>query len=608
MDEDEIPIPPTEESFSLLLDEEDSSTSEMLETSAQAEEAQDEAYQVLARKYRPREFSDLIGQETMVRILRRSFELNRVAHGFMLTGVRGVGKTTTARIIARALNCIGPDGKGGPTADPCGVCPECQAILADRHPDVLELDAASRTGVDDMREIIESTRFRPMQGRMKVFVIDEVHMLSRAAFNALLKTLEEPPPQVTFVFATTELRKVPVTVLSRCQKFNLRRVPEKLLAQHLTKIAGKEKVSFAPDAITLLARAAEGSVRDGLSLLDQAIAQGASDAKQMEEMLGLTGQTQLYELLEYILLGNMEGILELSAKLYALGVEARALIADLMEAIHQISRMKAIPSLLEESEFSQIEKERGGALAEQLSDAVLGRAWQILRQGLDEVEGAPDSHQALEMLLIRLTYASSLPTPDRLARMMQAKAQLEKNSPPQASSSIPPPEPKHSGGEGAGKKSSPEPVVSPAPALGKIEEKPSFPPTWKAFVERVREEDAEKDIWLRTKLSCDGRVVEYAPPYLCIQMDVSDSAIRQRLEDGLRRVVHQLWPDQKWELCFVTAGGGATLDEQKAEADRQELEVMAKDPLVAQCLEAWPGAKLKKWIEPEKEESDSSVE
>ncbi|KXV37034.1 DNA polymerase III subunit gamma/tau, partial [Gluconobacter oxydans] len=259
----------------------------------------------------------LIGQDSLVRILRRAFELKRVAHAFMLTGVRGVGKTTTARIIARALNCVGPDGKGGPTADPCGVCPNCTAILADRHPDVLEMDAASRTGVDDVREIIEATRFRPMQARMKVFIIDEVHMLSRNAFNALLKTLEEPPPQVTFIFATTELRKVPVTVLSRCQRFDLRRVPQSLLAGHFHNIAVKEGATLSEDALALIARAADGSVRDGLSLLDQAIAQGASDADAVADMLGLADRGLVFDLLDALMAGKPADALDLTDQAYA---------------------------------------------------------------------------------------------------------------------------------------------------------------------------------------------------------------------------------------------------------------------------------------------------
>ena len=306
-------------------------------------------YRVLARKYRPVTFNDMIGQEAMVRTLRNAFAANRVAHAFMLTGVRGVGKTTTARIIARALNCTGPDGAGGPTVDPCGVCPNCTAILADRHPDVTELDAASNNGIDEVRSIIEAVRFRPMQARTRVFILDEVHMLSKQAFNALLKTLEEPPPHVKFIFATTEIRKVPVTVLSRCQRFDLRRISVAELSAHFAAIAAKEGVAVSPAALTLIARAADGSARDGLSLLDQAIAQAEPGAEVSADtvaaMLGLADRVVVFDLFEALMAGRPAEVLAITDRAHAYGADLGVLLQDLLELVHTLSRLKSVPAL-----------------------------------------------------------------------------------------------------------------------------------------------------------------------------------------------------------------------------------------------------------------------
>ena len=380
-------------------------------------------YRVLARKYRPTTFADLIGQEAMVRILRNAFAQNRVAHAWMLTGVRGVGKTTTARIIARALNCVGPDGHGGPTADPCGVCANCVAILADRHPDVVEMDAASRTGVDDMREVIDAARYRPLQARTKVFIIDEVHMLSRNAFNALLKTLEEPPPHVKFIFATTEIRKVPVTVLSRCQRFDLRRVSVAEMTGMFGRIAVQEGVAVDPGALDLIARAADGSVRDGLSLLDQAIAQGAGGdgaigADTVSDMLGLADRSAVFDLLEAVMAGQPAAALAITDRAHERGADLGLMLGDLLDLTHTLTRLRTVPALRDGGELPEAERTRGAALADRLSMPVLGRAWQMLLKGTQEVEQAPDRRAAAEMVLIRLCYAADLPTPGDLVRRL----------------------------------------------------------------------------------------------------------------------------------------------------------------------------------------------
>ncbi|HEX9558914.1 MAG TPA: DNA polymerase III subunit gamma/tau, partial [Reyranella sp.] len=339
-------------------------------------------YRVLARKYRPVDFTTLVGQEAMVRTLRNAIASGRIAHAFMLTGVRGVGKTTTARIIARALNCVGPDGKGSATVDPCGVCDNCKVITEDRHVDVIEMDAASRTGIDDVRELIEGVRYRPVSARYKVYIIDEVHMLSEKAFNALLKTLEEPPPHVKFIFATTEIRKVPVTVLSRCQRFDLKRVPQETLIAHFGRIAAAEKVEISPEALTLLARAADGSVRDGLSMLDQAIAHGGGvvDAAQVRDMLGLADRSRVLELFEKTMRGDAPSVMAALAEMHDSGADPVVILQDLLELTHWVTRLKVAHEAAATSADS--ERAHGLAMAAKLSMASLTRAWTLLLKGL----------------------------------------------------------------------------------------------------------------------------------------------------------------------------------------------------------------------------------
>ncbi|RMD63564.1 MAG: DNA polymerase III subunit gamma/tau, partial [Alphaproteobacteria bacterium] len=370
-------------------------------------------YQVLARKYRPATFSDLIGQPALVRTLTNAIQSERVAHAYILTGVRGVGKTTTARIIARALNCIGPDGSGGPTPTPCGQCANCVAIAEDRHVDVIEMDAASQTGVDDVRELIESVSYRPVQARKKVYIIDEVHMLSKAAFNALLKTLEEPPQHVVFIFATTEIRRVPVTVLSRCQRFDLRRVEQDVLVRHYAQIAAAEGIEAPPEALAMIARAADGSVRDGLSLLDQAIALGGGriDPAQVRDMLGLADRGRIFDLFEALIRGQAAPALAVFADLGDAGADPAVVVQDLLDLTHFLTRAKLVPAVLDAPDVPEAERTRGGALVAGLSVPALTRVWQILLKGLGEVQNAPDRRAAAEMVLIRLAYASTLPTP-----------------------------------------------------------------------------------------------------------------------------------------------------------------------------------------------------
>jgi DNA polymerase-3 subunit gamma/tau len=368
-------------------------------------------YRVLARKYRPQTFSELIGQDAMVRTLANAIDRGRIAHAFLLTGVRGVGKTSTARLVAKALNCVGLDGTGGPTIAPCGGCEHCVAIAEGRHIDVIEMDAASHTGVDDVREIIEAVRYASVSARYKIYIIDEVHMLSKNAFNALLKTLEEPPEHVKFLFATTEVAKVPVTVLSRCQRFDLRRIPAEKLIDHFAGIARVELVEAEPEALALIARAAEGSARDGLSIMDQAIALGSGTvtAAQVRDMLGLADRGRIRRLLHLVLTGDAPQVLAELDDVHALGTDAASLLRGLMEELHVATRAKAGASTdkLQSAEQRQAAEE----LAQLLSWGDIHRLWQMLLKGLADVQIAPDPQEAATMALLRLIHAADLPDP-----------------------------------------------------------------------------------------------------------------------------------------------------------------------------------------------------
>jgi DNA polymerase-3 subunit gamma/tau len=556
-DDDEAPPPPPSGS-SLFGDEPE------VETPKAA------AYRVLARKYRPKTFDDLIGQDALVRTLRNAFAMNRIAHAFMLTGVRGVGKTTTARILARALNCTGPDGTGGPTPDPCGVCDNCIAILADRHPDVVEMDAASNTGVDDVREIIEATRFRPLSARIKVFIIDEVHMLSKQAFNALLKTLEEPPPHIKFVLATTEIRKVPITVLSRCQRFDLRRVAVDVLAAHFTRIAGLEQIAIAPGAIAHIARAADGSVRDGLSLLDQAIARGAEDgaeisAAMVADMLGLADRGFVFDLMDAVVEGDAAQALQFADDAYERGADPGVLLADLLGLAHLLMRMKTVPALATSSALPEVERTRGAALAQMLSVPFLGRFWQMLLKGLQEVETAPDKRAGAEMILIRLCYVADMPPPGELLKKL-----TENPGAALAGASLPGP-----GSGGARAVAGGGMVMEAAPRSLN-------------FRDVVALAQQKRDVMLYAHLRQSVHLVRFAPPV--IELRLESTAPRDTVQK--LAVMLEAETGKRWTIALSNLPGEPTIDEAEGVATTKAKDDALAHPLVQAILAAFPGARV----------------
>ncbi|WP_445192949.1 DNA polymerase III subunit gamma/tau [Sphingomonas sp. Tas61C01] len=525
--------------------------------------AKADAYRVLARKYRPQTFSELIGQDAMVQTLGNAIKRDRLAHAFLMTGVRGVGKTSTARLIAKALNCIGADGRGGPTIDPCGVCEPCRAIAEGRHIDVIEMDAASHTGVDDVREIIDASRYAAVTARFKIYIVDEVHMLSKNAFNALLKTLEEPPAHVKFLFATTEVNKVPVTVLSRCQRFDLRRITAEKLAEHFAAVSANEGVIAEPEALMLIARAAEGSARDGLSILDQAIAHaglegGGVTADAVRQMLGLSDRGAVRDLLATILAGDGAGTLASLRRQYDYGVDPLSVFRSLLETIHGITLAKVgtPPDVAQPAE----ERAARDEWAASLSFPALHRLWQLFLKGHDEVARATLPIEAAEMALLRAIHASTLPDPGELARQIAT-----------------------------GKVTAPAPAVSaPQPALAPAAER-AFAPADFAGLVALLEDNGHFAV--AAQLANAARVVRYAPPDLVLSGSRPLSADTLRdIGDALKRTT-----EQPWKITLSDDPGAPTMREAARAAEEAARQAILDTPMIKAAMAAFPDAELEDW-------------
>ena len=558
-------------------------------------------YKVLARKYRPETFKDLVGQAAMVQTLQNAFEADRIAQAFILTGIRGTGKTTTARIIAKGLNCIGLDQNGGPTIEPCGKCSNCTAIIKGNHVDVMEMDAASRTGVDDIREIIESIYYKASSGRFKVYIIDEVHMLSNNAFNALLKTLEEPPEHVKFIFATTEIRKVPVTVLSRCQRFDLRRIePEEMMAL-LQKIAGTEGVNVSEDALRMITRAAEGSARDATSLLDQAISHGggSSDAKHVRAMLGIADRGRVLDLFEMIMQGDAASALNELGSQYSDGADPIVILKDLAEITHWISVAKITPDINEDPTVTPDERMRGVEFSKLLSMRVLTRMWQMLIKSLDEIAVAPSPIMAAEMIIIRLTHAADLPPTEDLIKKIESKLQgaskgknLETPSKNMGAQAISHEifQPKQNNASNL--------KVAPATdeGIGIL--------SYTKFEDILELVKQNRDVKLLVDIENGLRLVTYRPGYIeFTPTEFAPANLAQRLSNRLKE-----WTGSRWAVSVVQNGEAETIFEKK-EKDAKELETEAyAHPFVKEALVQFPAARIVNVISKKKLEQEAAIQ
>ncbi|WP_068113540.1 DNA polymerase III subunit gamma/tau [Tropicimonas marinistellae] len=571
-------------------------------------ETGESGYQVLARKYRPQTFADLVGQAAMVRTLKNAFAADRIAQAFIMTGIRGTGKTTTARIIAKGMNCIGADGAGGPTTEPCGQCEHCRAIAEGRHVDVLEMDAASNTGIDDIRnQVLDSVAYAPSSARFKVYIVDEVHMLSKSAFNALLKTLEEPPAHVKFIFATTEIRKVPVTVLSRCQRFDLRRIePEDMLAM-LRRIADAEGGQITDEAIALLVRASEGSARDAQSLLDQALSQGVGEtgADAVRAMLGLADRGRVLDLFDMVMRGDAAGALtELSAQ-YADGADPVAVLRDLAEVCHWVSVTKITPEAADDPTVPPNERDRGRTMAEALAMPILARMWQMLLKALEEVAQAPNAMMAAEMAIIRLTHVADLPSPGELVRKLKdapappggpgtsagaPAGQMAATRP--SGYAAPPPSAPRGTPPGAGPVAAVQ--VSPEEALARYV-------SFDHVIELIR---SNRDVTLLIEIENTLKLARYSPGRIEFE-PTSDAApdLAQRLGQRL-----QSWTGNRWAVSVVNEGGGPTIAEAR-DSEKQALEEAAMaHPLVKAVLETFPQARIAEIRTPDQIAAEAAVE